>query len=101
MHQPKSDRKYPLPSHQIIFRALEMMKKGIYFLKSSPLKVFVEWPSNLRVDLNASVGVGRMQVSVLLGCQMQVSFFWGGLTHVSLFWGGRMQGTLFLGVGCR
>merc|ERR1711936_100617 len=26
-----------------------------------PSKVFVEWPSNLRVDLNASVGVGRMQ----------------------------------------
>ena len=27
-----------------------------------PVKVFVEWPSNIRVDLNDSVGVGRMQV---------------------------------------
>merc|ERR1711899_561361 len=26
-----------------------------------PSKVFVEWPSNIRVDLNDSVGVGRMQ----------------------------------------
>ena len=26
------------------------------------VKVFVEWPSNIRVDLNDSVGVGRMQV---------------------------------------
>ena len=29
---------------------------------SLPVKVFVEWPSNIRVDLNDSVGVGRMQV---------------------------------------
>ena len=31
-------------------------------LKTTLLKVFVEWPSNLRVELNATVGVGRIQV---------------------------------------
>ena len=31
-------------------------------LKTTLLKVFVEWPSNLRVELNATVRVGRIQV---------------------------------------
>ena len=46
-------------------------------LKTTLLKVFVEWPSNLRVELNATVRVGRIQVrlgldftpSLVVGCR--------------------------------